>query len=253
MGTDVWAVSMVKDEADIVASTVGHMLTQVDRVLVADNGSTDGTRDILDGLACQVIDDPDPAYYQSDKMTRLAQLAREEGAEWVVCFDADEVWVSPFGRIADVLNDVPEEWLVCAATLYDHVATGHDIDHPDPTVRMKNRRPTPAGLPKVAARTASDLVIEQGNHGAHYTHRPAFLPGRLTVHHYPYRSREQFVRKVRNGAAAYAATNLPEDSGAHWRQYGAILAGQGEDACAAIFDEWFWQPTTHGLVYDPCP
>jgi glycosyltransferase involved in cell wall biosynthesis len=227
MATDlVIGITMVKDEADIVGTTVAHMSDQVDWVIVADNGSTDGTREILRDLNVTVIDDPEVGYYQSDKMTRLAQMA---------------------------LDDVPDEWLVCAATLYDHVATGYDVDDPDPTVRMRHRRTKPAGLPKVAARTASDLVIEQGNHGAHYTHRPAYLPGRLTVHHYPYRSPEQFVRKVRNGAAAYAATDLPEDAGAHWRQYGAILAGQGEDACAGIFREWFWQPTTRDLVYDPCP
>ena len=45
---------------------------------------------------------------------------------------------------------------------------------------------------------------------------------------------EQFVSKVRNGAAAYAATDLPPEAGAHWRQYGDPEA-QGEAGIAGDF------------------
>lgn len=256
------AISMVRDEEDVIAATVGHMRTQVDHVIVADNLSCDGTRKILEGLDVEVVDDHDPAYMQSVKMTRLAWMAARRGADWIVPFDADEWWYSPFGRIADVLAEIAPQWLCAAATLYDHVATAHDPAGTDPTQTIVWRRDEPGRLPKVACRWRDDLIIEQGNHWARYNGGATVRDGLLVVRHFPYRSVDQMVRKARNGSAAYAATDLPEDVGAHWRNYGRILELGGEDAIGEVFRKWFWRkdPTKAvviegerqgALVYDP--
>jgi hypothetical protein len=261
----VYAVALVKDEADIIAETVGWMVRQVDKVIVADNGSTDGTLDILRDLDVTLIEDPEVGYYQSRKMTRLAELCREAGAEWVVPFDADEVHVPRTGRIADQLRSLPADVLVSEAPLFDHVVTGRDPD--GPTVqRMGYRRAAPAPLRKVAVRAVEGVVIHQGNHSAEFpaVTSPQAVTNIIQVRHFPYRSVEQFVKKVRNGAAAYAATTLSPEAGAHWRQYGAILDSGGEEAIAEIFDTWFRREDPDAavligtesqppLVYDPCP
>lgn len=268
------AVTMVRDEADVIGSTLGHMLGQVDAVIVADNGSVDGTRELLDDIAranpdrLLVVDDPEPAYLQSAKMTALAGRARLElGADFVVPFDADEWWYSPFGQIAEVLADVADQWLVVPAPLYDHVATAHDDPTElDPVRRLGWRRTSPAPLPKVACRWRADLVIEQGNHSASYRGRATRFDELLVVRHFPYRSPAQLARKVRNGAAAYAAAGsaLPANMGAHWRQWGKMLEERGEEAIAEIFRVWYWRddpraPLQIGeelqppLLFDPAP
>lgn len=251
MGAPVVAVTMVRDEADVIRSTVSRMLEQVDAVIVADNLSTDATGAILAELASEhsnlvVYVDDDPRYLQSEKMTALARLAIEDfGAGWIVPFDADEVWYSPHhARVADALAEVGARWHVAPATLYDHVATGLDPDELDPVSRIGWRRRNPAPLPKVAARARADVVIEQGNHGAHYEEfEPAWLDPVLVVRHFPYRSVDQLVRKVRNGAAAYAAAGDLQraDHGAHWRQWGVLLDTVGEEAIAEIFRKWYWR------------
>jgi len=242
-----WAVSMMKDERDIVRTTVARMMGQVDRVLVADNGSIDGTRQILERFDIDLVDDPDPGYYQSQKMTHLARVAMERGAEWIVPFDADEIWITADRerRIADVLAELPPEAMVADAAVLDHVALVDDD-------RLSEwRRSEILPLRKVACRAAEGLTIEQGNHGARYegVPHPLRVSGLLEVRHFPYRSPQQMIRKARNGAAAYAATDLPESVGAHWRGYGKLT----DEQITEVFHEYFASsdPKADGLVHDP--
>lgn len=243
---------MVKDEADVIEGTVRHMADEVDFLIVADNGSTDDTRSILDKLAIDlpllVLDDPDPGYEQSRKMSALASLAAEHKATWIVAFDADEIWLAE-DRIKTILE--PLDANIATARLFNHFATAVDLDGTDPFATMVWRQAQPAQLPKVAFRWEPGAVIHQGNHGV-TLHQPRSAEV-LEVRHFPYRTAEQFVRKARNGAAAYAATDLPYSQGQHWRQYGELLDRFGEAALHDVFREHFWylSPADSGMVRDP--
>lgn len=258
----VAGICMVRDAGDIVVAVVAHMLRQVDVVVIADNLSTDETRPTLDRLAeagrLVILDDVDPAHRQSAKTTALAAFARDLGASWVVPFDSDEVWYSPFGRIADELARLPSHIFVASADLYDHVATGaDDPTELDPARRLGWRRRKPSPLVKVACRTAEDLTIADGNHSARYGltgyEPPATVTGRLIIRHFPYRTAEQMAAKARIGAAALrAAPELDEDTGKHWRDYDAL----GPELLADVFAEHYYAPSPHDrtdLIYDPAP
>jgi hypothetical protein len=224
------------------------MATQVDWMIVADNRSVDGTHDILcrlaDELPLVVQFDPEVGYMQSEKMTRLAHVAGKLfDADWIVPFDADEIWYSSWGRLGDFLEAQPDDVDIVEANLFDHVATAFDDpNEPDPVKRIRWRRDHCAELPKVACRYSPNLVIGMGNHEAWYTdHAPRTGVQRLAVRHFPYRSAAQVIRKIRNGAEAYAATDLDPKYGAHWRQWGQFLERDGEEAIEALFRKWHWR------------
>ncbi len=259
------AIGMVKDEADVIGRTLEHLATQgVGRIYLLENASTDGTweivRDLRDEAAlapCElvVIPDPELGYWQSRKMTDLAFLAACSGATWVVPFDADELWSFGATTLAEALayytaDAVSGSGLVLEAALHNHYRTPDDSGgHPFDTMRWRD--PEPLGLPKVAFTARRDAVVHAGNHGVDHPGRRIADSG-LVVEHYPCRSPEQFLRKVRNGSAAYAATDLPRSTGQHWREYGDLLAEHGAAGVREHYQRAFVidDPQARGLVFD---
>ena len=243
----VWLVSMVRNEQDVIEAFVRHHAPQVDGLLIADNLSDDHTRAILDDLADEfpltVVDDPDPAYRQSEKMTALAQRARVEfGAGWIVPADADEFWTAD-EPLRDALAALPAEVGIVPAAIFDHVVTGAEgLQH------MAYRMAEPSPLHKVACRARRDLIIEMGNHQATYDEQPEVRFDVLRVHHFPLRSVAQYIRKARQGAAALRLTSLGDDVGCHWRDWDRLTDAE---LAAAFTEHWTYSPDDPRLVFDP--
>lgn len=249
----VCALMLVKDEADVIQHTIGHLLKHVDEILILDNGSTDGTREILAELPVVVINDPEVAYYQDRKTTALAQDALIRGHAWALPCDADEWWYAPDGRpISDYLAGVTPDVRIVTGRLFNHFPT--DLDNPqivNPFLRLGWRQRQHGALPKVCCRTAVDLRIGMGNHDASYADRAVTAPG-LELRHFSWRTADQYVRKIKNGQTAYAATDLPDNVGAHWRMF----EGASDEDIADHFRRWFWLADPEGddsMIHDPAP
>lgn len=240
---------LVKDEADVILDTLAHLAWHVDAIYVADNGSTDGTREILEGADAfvaaelHVSDDPEVGYWQSRKTTALAMRALEDGHSWVVPCDADEVWfpqTEPGRAMRDYFDGLSPDVMIVRGLLFHHLPTALDQSEaqvPSALERIvwRKRQPAEARFGKVAARLRPDLVIAAGNHAA-FTDGTALEVGGLEIRHFSFRSPEQYIRKIRNGIAAYEATDLPISTGQHWRSW----ADKSDEAIADHFRTWFW-------------
>lgn len=261
---NLWMITMVKDEQDTIGHWIRHAASEgATGVIVADNMSTDGTQEAIYEARHDVPHDfirtwkdPEVGYYQSRKMSDLAeQAAMFGGAEWIVPADADEIWSADRPLVEYIAARDFDNCHILNADIINHYCTDQDNPHtPNPFQRMTWRAYEAGPLPKVAFKWRPGAVIHQGNHGVTLP-GSAVTNGGLTASHFPYRSAEQFVRKARNGAAAYAATDLPPSMGDHWRRYGDVLERDGEAACADIFREHFYyrNPAEQGLINDPAP
>ena len=92
----LWAVSMVRNEADIVEAFVRHYLSILDGIAVIDHGSVDATMPILQQLVAErlplvVLASDTPGYLQEQITTAAARrVFAETGADFVFPLDADE-------------------------------------------------------------------------------------------------------------------------------------------------------------------
>lgn len=234
------AVTMVRDEADVLAPILDNILAQgVDHIIAADNLSTDGTRAILEATPnLTVVDDDEPGYYQDVKMSKLARQACDMGAEWVLPFDADELWYGIDQPIADALSACDADVVMAAG--WDHI-----VRQPQDTPFSPWRRPEYQTLSKVAFRANPAAELNMGNHDVRGC-GPHRVGGVLAYRHFQYRSLPQMARKLRNGRAAYEASTVHELHGTHWREGGLL----SDDELAA---KWAALCSGSGLVFDPPP
>lgn len=240
----VVAVMTVRDEADVIGWTLAHLKNQgVSKVLLIDNGSEDATAEIAERHDfCHVISDPRHGHFQGERTTRLARMAHDLGAEWVLPCDADELFYARGQTLAERLDG--EEADTVLATVWDHIVTDDDDpSEPNPYKRTRHRRQYPQRMPKVAFRANPDVVVAEGNHDV----TPSNLRvGGLFARHLQYRSFEQMVRKVRQGAAAMDAAGMHPMQGAHWREAAALSDGD-------LHQRWRRLCEEPGLIEDPCP
>lgn len=218
---------LVKNEADIIEANIRtHASLGVDAFVVMDNGSDDGTREILETLQSEfeinVIDETG-LYQQSKWMKKLARVAKEEmKADWVINNDADEFWIPQSDRSLKEILAFKGDVITChrynmlldpATQKGDFFDSIHRVDNPiyyRKDTQLQEQKVSivlTKNAPKVIVNPHGLFLIRGGNHKAlhianvkdyhrHYDKIKRF--GEIVVFHYPIRSYAQFEKNIRN-------------------------------------------------------
>jgi hypothetical protein len=214
---------MVRDEADIIAAFVEHHVDQgADLIIATDNGSVDGTTQILQRYAdlgvVELHHDPVFRKQQHAVVTGMARRAStEHGADWVINADADEFWVPVDKRLTlrSALEATPTSlgtFTVPVTNLVGPPALrGSGVDRllwRDVRTQDQLHAVGIYAQPTADAihRGDAEVVVAQGNHFVSLTGTgrpdPAF---ELEVLHLPWRSWQQYERRVVNTGRSYEA------------------------------------------------
>ncbi|WP_306893051.1 glycosyltransferase family 2 protein [Agromyces albus] len=224
---------MVRDEADIIRATLEHHRAQgVDRIIVTDNGSVDGTTEILEEYASDgLVDlhfDPVHQKQQSEVVTAMARDAYTEyGADWVINADADEFWVArnPARTIRDVLENTPRVFQTFLVPVIDMTGMpaleGAGLDRlvyrDTRTVdELRSLGLLAHSTPDAVHVGSPEIEVAQGNHAVSLPSRGT--PARddsLEVLHLPWRSWGQYSRKVEAAGRAYTSAGAKRPSPNH--------------------------------------
>jgi uncharacterized protein (DUF2062 family) len=109
---EIWIVIPVYNHADTLRDVAERSLRVHDRVLVVDDGSTDGGADVLEGLPVRVIRH-DRNRGKGAALCTAARAARDTGATHLVTLDADgQHEPEEIPRFLRLIRDHPEAVLV---------------------------------------------------------------------------------------------------------------------------------------------
>jgi FkbM family methyltransferase len=223
-------ISIVRNECDVIEAFVRYNLRFLDRLIVADNLSTDSTRRILEllrdeGLPLDLESADQPDHPQELVLNAMLARAAKEGYDFIFPLDADE-FIGAESRVAleSGLAAIPlgqyglMPW-------YPYITTSTD----EPAERNVLKRITHKLAPtKPEAKVVAPgrMVLEQGltlSVGNHHCLRDGralmdyAVPSGVHINHFPLRSPEQARLKVAVGAFAIKARGWREPTeGWNW-------------------------------------
>jgi len=181
------AVSIVRNEADIIEAFVRHTLAWVDHHLVFDHDSTDGTREILgalqrEGLPLTLFTDDAPGHLQQARSNHLMRLAvSAHGADWVLPLDADEILTGPDrAALEQSLAGAGADRPVSLPLVNYYPTAGDDPAVINPVQRLRHCQVQPSSTRKILVPRplALDSALAAGK-GSHALYRGAeLLPDR---------------------------------------------------------------------------
>jgi hypothetical protein len=254
------AVSIVKNEADIIEAFVRHTAAWVDHHLIFDHDSTDGTREILralqsEGLSVSLFRDDAPGHLQQARSNHLTRLAASNhGADWILPLDADEMLNGPGRPELEACLQAAGTGLTVNLPLLDYCATPEDdANEANPALRLRYCRPGYSVTRKIFL--PRDLALDPevlAGKGSHALYRGTTalpsqsLPIAFHLAHLAMRSPQQQVLRVVRAelqrlCRGQAAAGLDE----HYRLGFQLLAEEPD-----LFFSTVHTPTT-GLRLQP--
>lgn len=215
---------MVRDEADIIAAMIEHHLAQgVDLIIATDNGSIDGTREILADyettgrleLHDYLPQDKNQTSVVSGMASRAAKVHQ---ADWVINADADEFFVAldPQLRLRDALAQISHDLGSFSVPVINMTGTparrGAGLrrlvwqDRRDESTLMERYALHAHPTADVIHVGRADVTVQQGNHGVDIPSKGQPDPAHMIeVLHFPWRSYEQYSSKIANTGRSYDA------------------------------------------------
>jgi len=256
---------LIRDEADILADNIRfHHRYGVDAFVVGDNGSTDGSRELVEKLAKELsiclIDFPADQFRQSRWMTQMVHIAAKKfKAHWVINNDADEFWLPESGNLknhlllSDKIVQIGRANMLRSPIGKPYFFSQWRVTSPIayPFDYQESLGPMVLSLvqikPKVLVSPRGLIKVKGGNHSASHLlwwASPRIEKG-IRVYHFPIRSYDHFRHSIERAAKLLAKEPSTRKIGQHRRRWVKLLkAGKLKEE----YDSFFFSNTESRLL-----
>lgn len=225
----IYSLLVVKDEVDVIAASLKDACRWSDKIIVIDNGSTDGTWETIQQLSNeypQVI--PWLRYegpFHIGLRSKAFKAFRHEMTHndwWNVRLDADEFYP---GDVRGFLANVPKCYRTIKKESTDYVLTHEDLAQHEFSGNFEQDRPLFTHVLPVRRKERRFM-----RHSAmlcwlnrwRYPHPwGRVYPKTISVDHYQYRSPQQMEKRylTRQKAKADGCGSFSHEQGKDWREY----------------------------------
>jgi hypothetical protein len=228
---DIVAITMVKNEDDIIEAFVRHTVHFVRWLVALDNGSTDDTLPILralerEHLPLTVLEDRTFGKYQSKVMSSLMRewAVDRLKAKWILPLDGDE-FVYCVGDSGLQMDETAAGMPVAISWKSYVPHADDDGSETNPVLRIRHRAVDGFKAAKVlvpgelAAMGGATLL--QGNHEFAINEKrwPAISSQSTYLAHYPIRTPGQYLKKIAVSALQYRIVpDRDPHFGRHYRE-----------------------------------
>jgi hypothetical protein len=199
---------VTRNEAELLRLNLAHHLAWgFDHAAIADNDSTDATRDVLhsfgDAVTAETIADPNDRFAALRRLLRRIE-ARHGQAQWVAVSDTDEFWWLPGVDLRELVSQVPAEAPGLNSDQKLFLPTALD-PRDGPVFVRRTWRTTGSSSPLHTSYRKGKSIYRASRVREHEITSPhwcfavagaAWRPTRALVHHYMIDDEESFVRKV---------------------------------------------------------
>ena len=208
----IFAIMLVKNEADIVASVLKDAEKWADKIFILDNGSTDGTWEIIQSLKNDVVMPlrqdfrPFSRGMRAEIFNEYKHLA-SDGDWWCLALDADEFYAE---NPRDFLTTISKNCHLVAKKSLDYFISTEDIEEFNFTGNFENNRKHIKYLRKNCwceprfFRFRKGLIWDTNIESQYPIHAGIIADRKILVKHYQFRSPQQMQKRldVRNASEA---------------------------------------------------
>ena len=199
---------VTRNEAELLRLNLAHHLAWgFDHAAIADNESTDATREVLhafgDAVTAETIADPNDRFAALRRLMHRIE-ARHGQAQWVAVSDTDEFWWYPGGTLRELVLRVPASAPGLNSDQKLFLPTALDPSE-GPVYVRRTWRTTGSSSPLHTSYRKGKSIYRASRVREHELTSPhwcpavgslAWRPPHPLVHHYMIDDEDSFVRKV---------------------------------------------------------